>query len=71
MRRGEFPAPRQVNRRVPAALEAITLKAMAVRPGERYSSAKALAVDVEHWLADEPVTAYHEPAATRLALGAA
>jgi serine/threonine-protein kinase len=64
--RGEFPAPRQVNRKVPPALEAICLKAMALRPEERYGSAKALADDLEHWLADEPVVAYREPLAVRL-----
>jgi hypothetical protein len=34
---------------------------MAVRPADRYGSARELAGDVEHWLADEPVTAYREP----------
>src|SRR5262249_46126070 len=43
------------------------LKAMALRPQDRYASAKALADDVEHWLADEPTTAYREPRAQRLA----
>jgi tetratricopeptide (TPR) repeat protein/tRNA A-37 threonylcarbamoyl transferase component Bud32 len=60
-RRGEFPPPRAVQRRVPAALEAICLKAMALQPEERYATALELAADVEHWLADEPVTAYREP----------
>jgi hypothetical protein len=46
---------------VPAALEAVCLKAMAVKPEDRYASAQALAADVEHWLADEPVTAWSEP----------
>src|SRR5262249_54882816 len=30
-------------------------------PENRYPSAKALADDVEQWLADEPVAAWHEP----------
>ncbi len=64
---GEFPPPRAVNRHVPAALEAICLRAMALRPRERYRSARDLAEDVEHWLADEPVTACQEPALVRLA----
>src|SRR5262249_49332875 len=38
----------------------------ALRPEHRYGSALGLAADVEHWLADEPVTAYHEPALARL-----
>jgi serine/threonine protein kinase/tetratricopeptide (TPR) repeat protein len=57
---GEFPPPRQVNRRVPAALEAVCLKAMALRPRDRYASARDLANDLEHWLADEPVVAHRE-----------
>jgi serine/threonine protein kinase len=65
--RGEFPPPRAVNPRVPRALEAICLKAMASRPEERYASPRALAHDLEHWLADEPVAVYREPTSTRLA----
>ena len=67
VQRGDFPPPRQVDRRVPAALEAIVLKAMALRIDDRYPSAKALGEEVEHWLADEPVQAYREPLVTRLA----
>ena len=67
VQRGDFPPPRQVDRRVPAALEAIVLKAMALRLEDRYPSAKALGEEVEHWLADEPVRAYREPLFTRLA----
>ena len=58
--RGDFPRPRQVKADVPASLEAICLKAMALKPEERYGSPQTLADDVEHWLADEPVTAYRE-----------
>jgi serine/threonine-protein kinase len=67
VQRGEFPAPRAVNPLVPAALSAVVLKAMALRPADRYPSARALAHEVERWLADEPVSAYHEPVLTRLA----
>jgi serine/threonine protein kinase/Tfp pilus assembly protein PilF len=59
--RGEVSSPRQVKRVVPAALEAICRKAMALRPDDRYFSALSLAADIEHWLADEPVAAYPEP----------
>jgi serine/threonine-protein kinase len=61
VQRGDFPRPRQVRQAVPAALEAVCLKAMALRPADRYASPKQLAEDVEHWLADEPVTAWREP----------
>jgi serine/threonine-protein kinase len=62
----EQPArPRAVDRGVPPALEAVCLKALAKKPGDRYASAKALADDVQRWLADEPVAAYREPLAVR------
>jgi serine/threonine protein kinase len=66
VKRGAWLPPRQVNGSVPAALDAICRKAMALRPEERYATALALAEDVEHWLADEPVSAYAEPAGARL-----
>ncbi len=58
---GSLTPPRQVRKEVPPALEAICLKAMKLRPEDRYRTARGLAVDVEHWLADEPVSAYREP----------
>jgi serine/threonine-protein kinase len=61
VRRSDFPAPRQAHPGVPAALEAVCLKAMALRPADRYASAQELAADIERWLADEPVGAYREP----------
>ncbi len=61
VRAGEIVPPRQVKREVPPALEAVCQKAMARLPEDRYDSAKALAEDVEHWLADEPVAAWREP----------
>jgi serine/threonine-protein kinase len=67
VRSGEFPAPRSVNGRVPAALDAVCRKAMALEPQDRYASARALADEIEHWLADEPVCAFREPVHARLA----
>jgi WD40 repeat protein/serine/threonine protein kinase len=67
VRLGEFPPPRQVNPRVPRALEAVCLKAMAQRPADRYASATDLAGEIDRWLADDPVAAYREPAPARLA----
>jgi tetratricopeptide (TPR) repeat protein len=66
VRLGAFAPPRQVNRSAPAALEAVCLKGMALRPEARYGSAKELAAEVERWLADEPVHAYREPWTARL-----
>ena len=57
----EFQSPRDVDSTVPPSLSAIVQKAMARSPRDRYATATALAEDVEHWLADEPVTAGHEP----------
>ena len=58
VRRGDFSPPRAIRREVPRGLEAIALKAMATRPEDRYRSARALADEVEHWLAGAPVSAY-------------
>jgi serine/threonine-protein kinase len=66
VRRGEFPRPRSVQPRVPRALEAICLKAMALGQSDRYSNPRDLALDIEHWLADEPVAACREPWPDRL-----
>ncbi|HKI16253.1 MAG TPA: serine/threonine-protein kinase, partial [Isosphaeraceae bacterium] len=52
--KGDFRSPRTVSRSLPPALEAICLKAMANQPEQRYPSVRALAQDIEHWLADEP-----------------
>jgi tetratricopeptide (TPR) repeat protein len=67
VKRGEFPAPRQVKKEVPRPLEAVCLKAMALQPQDRHETALDLADDVERWLADEPVTAYREPWRVRAA----
>jgi serine/threonine-protein kinase len=66
IQRGACRPPRQVNPRTPPALDAICRKAMALRPEDRYPTPLALAAEVEHWLADEPVAAYREPWADRL-----
>jgi serine/threonine-protein kinase len=66
VQRGEVVPPRQVKPAVPRALEAVCLKAMALRPEDRYGTALELAAEVEHWLADEPVRAYREPLPVRL-----
>src|SRR5262249_14770999 len=55
----------QVRAGVPKALVAVCAKAMALQPADRYPSALALAQDVEHWLADEPVGAYRDPLLAR------
>jgi WD40 repeat protein/serine/threonine protein kinase len=63
---GDFPRPRQRSTAIPASLEAVCLKAMSLDPALRYPSARALADELEHWLADEPVMACRESWSTRL-----
>jgi|GEM_PF-2455081 len=50
----------------PPALRAICRKAMAVKPGDRYLTAAALADDIDRFLADEPVAAWPDPWRVRL-----
>jgi tetratricopeptide (TPR) repeat protein/tRNA A-37 threonylcarbamoyl transferase component Bud32 len=63
---GEVPRPRERSPWLDVALEAICLKAMALRPDDRYASPRSLAEDLERWIADEPVTACKESVGTRL-----
>jgi serine/threonine-protein kinase len=53
--------PRRFNFNAPRALEAVCAKAMRKDPDARYDSAAELAADVQHWIADEPVSAWREP----------
>jgi tetratricopeptide (TPR) repeat protein len=65
--RRQEPVPlRQVQAGVPHALEVICLKAMSKEPRRRYSSALALAQDLERFLAGEPILARPESLAGRL-----
>ena len=65
VQRGEFRPPRALDPALDRALEAVCLKAMARRPEDRYSSCRALAEDLERWMADEPVSAWREPVSRR------
>jgi eukaryotic-like serine/threonine-protein kinase len=65
VQRGEIPPPRSLESTIPRPIEAICRKAMAVRPEDRYPSARDLAADVTRWLDDQPVAAYHEPLSVR------
>ena len=64
---GEVPSPHQLDSEVPLPLNAICTKAMAFDPKDRYPAALDLAGEIEHWLADEPVSAYAEPFTARSA----
>jgi eukaryotic-like serine/threonine-protein kinase len=59
--RGDFRPPHQVNPSIDRGLEAVCLKAMALKAPDRYATPSALADDIERWMADEPVSAWREP----------
>jgi serine/threonine-protein kinase len=61
VQQGDVAPPRSVDRAIDPALEAVCLKAMALHPSARYGSPRALAEDIERWMADEPVSALREP----------
>jgi serine/threonine-protein kinase len=65
VRAADIPPPRSISPRVPQPLDAVVRRAMAARPSDRYASPIELAREIEHWLADEPVTAWREPWTTR------
>lgn len=65
VQRGEYTPLKLVKGNVPAALDAVCRKAMALKIDNRYPTARALSDDVEHWLADEPVSCYREPFSVR------
>jgi eukaryotic-like serine/threonine-protein kinase len=65
IRTGDFPPPRSVDPTIDPALESVCLKAMALTPGDRFASCRALADDLERWAADEPVSCWREPLGRR------
>ncbi len=62
---GAVPKPRSIDAKIPIDLETIVLKAMARDPGERYVSARALAEDLERFLADRTILARRSSARER------
>jgi eukaryotic-like serine/threonine-protein kinase len=67
VQKDEFSPPRQLDPTIDKTLEAVCLKAMALQPEDRYTSSRALADDIERWMADEPVTAMPDSWARQLA----
>jgi serine/threonine protein kinase len=61
VQKGSFPPPRQVDPTIDRALEAVCLKAMAVKPEDRHATPHLLAEDIERYAADEPTSAWREP----------
>ena len=67
VQRGDFRPPRQPGRPGdrPGGSRRSASKSMARRPEDRYPSCRALADDLDRWMADFPVTAWREPLARR------
>ena len=57
---GALISPRKINRNIPAAVDAICMKAMAPEPSERYQSANQIAEEISRFLDKEPVLAHKE-----------
>jgi serine/threonine-protein kinase len=64
---GDFRPPREFDPAIDRALEAVCLKAVAPQPEDRYGSCRALAEDIERWMADEPVSALADHWSQRVA----
>jgi tetratricopeptide (TPR) repeat protein len=60
------PEPRKLNPRVPADLETIILKCLRKDPGDRYSTAEALAQDLRRFARGEAIEARPQPAWEKL-----
>ncbi len=67
VQKGDFARPRQLDPSIEPALEAVCLKAMALKPDDRYDTIRVFADDLERWSADEPVTALPDSWGRRLA----
>jgi eukaryotic-like serine/threonine-protein kinase len=65
VKRGDFQPPSTGDHRVPRGLAAICEMAMKLQRADRYATVRAMADDIEHWLADEPVSTWREPLPVR------
>ena len=54
---GEPEEPRRIDPSIPRDLELICMRCLEKNPEARYATAEALAEDLEHWLAGEPIEA--------------
>jgi serine/threonine-protein kinase len=62
IRETEPIAPTAINPSIPKDLEAVTMRCLQKDPAQRYESASEVALDLERWLRDEPVSARrHSP----------
>ena len=58
--RQTLAAPRQLNAKIPRALEAVCLRAMSISPSRRYATVQEMAAEIARFLDDLPVLAYPE-----------
>ena len=65
VQKGDFTRPRKICPWIHPALEAICVKAMGRDPESRYPTPRALAEDLQKWMADEPVSVWREPFSLR------
>ena len=65
------PAPRSINRDLPAALDRICLRALATNPAERYPNARSLGLDLDQWLQSRQRRMKSRRVALALIVGAA
>ncbi|MBM83921.1 MAG: hypothetical protein CMJ78_25475 [Planctomycetaceae bacterium] len=66
VKNNEIIPPHEHDASIPKPLAAICMKAMAKEQADRYSTALALAADVEAWLGDQPVSCHEDSAAEKL-----
>jgi WD40 repeat protein/tetratricopeptide (TPR) repeat protein len=66
VRNAKLTPPRRLNPRLDGRLETICLKCLQEEPSRRYSSAAALAEDLDNWLAGRPINAQPAGAAEKL-----
>ncbi len=66
---GKITRPRQLEARVPAALDAVAAAALAADPADRTPNAEALVADLRAWLDDEPPSVHRPSIWERLLRG--
>lgn len=64
-----LPTPRSINAEIPAALDAMVMKALANDPQGRYPNARAFANDLDRWLESQTASRLSHPL-THAAMGA-
>ncbi len=63
---GAIKAPSSIQSLAPKPLESVCLRAMALRPEDRYSTAAELRQEIERWLDDLPLQSYPDPLLQRM-----